>query len=254
VEQGPPKFSKRQFLTGAVAGACLLQSGRWIAGGIASKDEDKPANSFAQSGEDLIGGMIFDYLKLPLKTYLDIGAADPVHINNTYLFYLCGARGVLVEPNPEMTARLRSKRPRDTVLPVGIGATTEKEMDFFRTSEPTWNTFDKEVAESYSRVTNGRVTIQEVVKIPLVNINEVFVEHFEGKAPDFISLDVEGFELPILQSLDFDKYRPKMFCVETLVGGTFKQKLEAVEFLVSKGYEARGATLANSILLDKQLT
>lgn len=119
-----PTMSKRQFLTGAVAGACLLQSGRW-ATARPPADEDKPAVSYAQAGEDLIVGGIFDYLNLPQPTYLDIGAYDPIKINNTYLFYTRGCRGVLVEPNPDLTVRLSTKRPRDTVLPVGIGVTAE---------------------------------------------------------------------------------------------------------------------------------
>lgn len=247
---GPPTFSKRQFLTGAVGGACALQCGHWIVQGAAR--EDTPAASFSQAGEDRIISFLCEYLGSPLRTYIDIGAADPVKINNTFLFYNSGARGVLVEPNPEMTARLRSKRPRDTVLPVGIGASAEREANFYRTTDPTWNTFDKATAEEYERTTQGRIKIVEVVKIPLVNINDVFVEHFAGQAPDFVSLDVEGFEVPILKSLNFEKYRPKMFCVETLVAATVEQKLEAVEFLASKGYAARGATFVNTILVDQQ--
>jgi FkbM family methyltransferase len=246
----PPTFSKRQFLTGAIGGACALQCGQWIAQG-ASRD-DKPEATFSQAGEDRIVWMLAEYLASPVRTYLDIGAADPVRINNTFLFYTAGARGVLVEPNPEMTARLRSKRPRDTVLPVGIGADARNEADFYRTTDPTWNTFDKETAESYETATLGRIKIVEVIKIPLVNINDVVAEHFAGTAPDFISLDVEGFEVPILKSLNFEKYRPRIFCIETLVAGTVEQKLEAVEFLVSKGYVARGASFVNTILVDQQ--
>ncbi|MBA4186501.1 MAG: hypothetical protein C0467_00640 [Planctomycetaceae bacterium] len=250
----PAKFSKRQFLAGAVAGGCILQSGHWAAAALtANKNDDKPAHSYAQAGEDLIVGMMFDYLKLPLRTYIDIGAADPVHINNTYLFYTTGARGVLVEPNPEMTPRLRAKRPRDTVLGVGIGVTNQKEADFYRTNEPSWNTFDKETADAYPQSTGGRIKVQEVIKIPLVNVNDVFTEHFGGVAPDFVSLDVEGFELPILQSLNFEKYRPKTICIETVVAGTNGQKLEAVKFLVEKGYVARGSTFANTIMIDQKI-
>ena len=61
------------------------------------------------------------------------------------------------------------------------------------------------------------------------------------------------FEVPVLKSLNFEKHRPKVICVETLVAATTRQKLEAVELLIDKGYVARGATFANTIMVDKRL-
>ena len=251
-----PALSKREFLAGAVAGACTLQSGRWAAAAMRKPDEnpyDQPeAVSYAQAGEDLIVAFILKYFGIA-PTYIDIGAYDPVRINNTYLFYTRGCRGVLVEPNPDLTARLQGKRPRDTVLAVGIGVTNEKEVDYYRCTEPSWNTFDKATAESYEVETKGRVTIKQVTKVPLVKITDVFAKHFGGAAPDFFSIDVEGFEVPILKTMDFEKQRPKAVCVETLVAGTNRQKMAAVEFLIDKGYAVRGSTFANTILIDKKI-
>ena len=60
----------------------------------------------AQQGEDLVVRSLCEHLELALRTYLDIGANDPVIGSNTYLPYLDGARGVLVEPNPLHCRRL----------------------------------------------------------------------------------------------------------------------------------------------------
>ena len=142
------KLSKRDFLVGVVAGGCALQAGRWGAALATPALPVPPAPpapyraGYAQCGEDILVAVIFDYLKHPKPTYLDIGAYDPVKMNNTFLLYLQGSRGVLVEPNPDLTSLLTGTRPEDTVLAVGIGTSGVREtLDYYRLSEPSWNTF-----------------------------------------------------------------------------------------------------------------
>ena len=85
--------------------------------------QPKGEKSFSQAGEDLIVKFTLQFLGIPSITYLDIGANHPVRLNNTYLFYLRGCKGVLVEPNASLCERLRAVRPRDTTLAAGIGVT-----------------------------------------------------------------------------------------------------------------------------------
>ena len=139
--------------------------------------------SFAQSGEDLIANFIFHYLQIPKITYMDVGAHDPVKINNTYFFYRRGSRGVLVEPNVEMCKLLRAVRPADTTLEAGIGVTAEREADYYVMTESAWNTFSKEEAEHMTRATGGGIKIERVIKMPLLEINDVMKKHFGGAPP-----------------------------------------------------------------------
>ncbi|MBN9523219.1 FkbM family methyltransferase [bacterium] len=248
-------MSKRSFLFGAVAGGCALQAAHWAAPAVLGRLRGTPPHqvTFAQCGEDLIVSYILSELGVDRPTYIDVGAYHPYEINNTYLFYARGCRGILVEPNVDMIPLLRRERPGDTTLNVGIGLTSATEADYYRINEPSWNTFDKDVAEHYVKSSGGEKKIVEVIKVPLVNINEVLARHHGGVCPDFVSLDVEGLELDILKSLDWSRYRPKVVCIETLVTNTRRQKLEAVEFLVGKGYVARGSTFVNTILVDGSL-
>jgi hypothetical protein len=62
-----------------------------------SKFEKK---SFSQSGEDLIIDFIFNALGISRPSYIDIGAHHPYYLNNTAIFYLRGARGINIEPDP----------------------------------------------------------------------------------------------------------------------------------------------------------
>jgi hypothetical protein len=114
------------------------------------------------------------------------------------------------------------------------------------------NTFDKEVAEAYKTKTEGVHFIEKVIKIPLVHINDVMAKHFKGGAPDFLSIDCEGFDLRILRALDFDRYRPSIICAETLVFATHKVEKEIPTLLESKGYVVRGGTFVNTVFVDKR--
>lgn len=209
-------------------------------------------DSFSQAGEDRIVLYIYQALGISKADYLDIGAYDPVHINNTYLLYRLGSRGVLVEPNAAMCKRIREVRPGDTVLEAGIGVTAAREADFYVMSEPSWNTFSKEEAERQVQVSDGRITIVEVIKMPLLDINQVMADHLKG-APAFLSVDTQGLELAILQSIDYDRFRPKVICAETLVTGTHTSSPEIVEFLGTKGYVVRGMSFVNTIFVDSKI-
>jgi hypothetical protein len=99
---------------------------------------------------------------------------------------------------------------------------------------------------------------ERVVKMPLVPINRVLEEHFGGKAPDLLSTDAEGLDLAILKTLDFDRFRPKVICAETIDEDWTRTTVpvmgaEITDYLTEKGYEPRAMTYFNTIYLDKVL-
>jgi FkbM family methyltransferase len=259
-DHSPTTEDRRSFLRRGVSGSFLLGTvgGAAVgAGGMYAYEQARrgPAKlSYAQQGEDLILENIFHLLQIERPSFLDIGAWDPILSNNTYLLYLQGARGVLVEPNPAFTRKLIAARPGDKVLGVGIGLTEEKESDYYLIAGDggdQLNTFSKEQAEAYPTKTDGKYRIQEVIKIPLVNINTVIEENL-GKAPNLVSIDVEGLDVDILKSLDFDRYRPDVFCIETAIYGTPKQETEILQLMESKHYAIRGGSFVNTIFIDRK--
>ncbi len=209
--------------------------------------------SYAQSGEDIIVGYILRLLRVKNITYLDIGAYKPIFLNNTYYFYQKGLRGVLVEPNTALAESLRSVRPEDTTLVAGIGLTAEAEADYYLMSDPAWNTFSKEEAEHMQEATKGDVSIQKVVKMPLLDVNDVIAEYFGGEAPTFVSIDAEGLHEDILKKIDYDRFRPKVICIETLVSGTANTIPAIPAFMKKVGYVICGSTFVNSIFVDAKL-
>jgi FkbM family methyltransferase len=239
---------------GAVTGRTLLAKGAATPSVAPPTELQLPHGaklSFAQFGDDLVANSLFMCTDYKNPTYLDIGAADPDIDNNTYIFYLTGSHGVLVEPNVFQTERLRSMRPRDTVLVAGIGTQDFAEADFYVMSSSGLNTFDKEQAERLARESEHKIV--KVIKMPMLGINRVIAEHFGGKAPDFISIDIEGLDYAVLKTLDFAKYRPKVICAETLITNTHRHNPDITKLMTENGYEVRGMTFANTLYIDKKL-
>ena len=236
------------FMVGAVGGAAIGAMGTYVSLYDARRRVAK--TSFAQQGEDLVVESTCAHLAIPIRTYLDIGAFDPTVGSNTYFFYKKGCRGVLVEPNPALCRTLERHRPRDTVLNVGIGASDAAAADYYLLADANQdldqlNTFSKEEADRVVALGGGR-RIRKIIKMPLVSINKIMEDHFQG-APDFVSTDTEGFDLEILESLDFGRFRPPVFCIE---GGNWGDGIKIVELMRSKGYSVRGSTFVNTIFID----
>lgn len=243
-------MNRRDVLAGAIGGAGLG------VGGTLVWDRFKPACpppraklSYAQQGEDLILKNILDAIGLTRPRYIDIGAYDPIFGNNTYLLYLSGGRGLLVEPNPAYAQRLKSVRPGDTVLTAGIGVTDATEADYYVMAADQLNTFSKEQADELQAKHRGRM-LQRVIKLPLVNVNKALRENFPSGGPDLFSIDVEGLDYDILKTLDFERFRPAVFCVETSELGNGAVNEAVLELMRQKRYTLRGGTFVNSVFLD----
>jgi FkbM family methyltransferase len=242
-------------MTGALAGAPL-------AGlvGFASRAayeqayavfQPKGRLSFSQQGEDIaLFHIMRDLLKVKTPTYVDIGAADPVESNNTFLLYWTGGHGVLVEPNPMYVEKLRLRRPRDVVVASGVGVTDATEADYYVIrGKPTLNTFSPEEAARL-RAGAKEDVVEAVVKMPLISVNRLLATHV-GKAPDLLSIDVEGMDFDVLRTLDFAAYRPGAIIAETIRMGTVDVNAELVDFVVSHGYAVRGGSMINTIFVDR---
>jgi FkbM family methyltransferase len=247
---GHPQFLRRDFLVGSAAGLAVAGTGA-LATRRTDPHEVNP--SYAQCGEEVIVSDLFKFLNISMPTYLDIGAYLPVFGNNTYLFYRRGSRGVLVEPNVDLVPELRSTRPGDVVLNVGVGVTEERSADYYCLSIPQMNTFCKEEAERLARNPEAGLRIRRVAKVPLIPINKLLNEHFPGGGPDFLSIDIESLDLAVLKSIDYQAHRPKVICTETVVPLGIAMEPETTRFLESRGYAVRGMTFPNTIFLDMTL-
>jgi len=212
--------------------------------------------STAQSGEDCILAYLANGLNIPLSQcdYIDLGANHAKDLSNTYFFYCHGAKGVLVEANPQLIPELKFYRNGDLVVNKCIDIVSGEKVNFHILSGDGLSTPDLQTAQEYIGK-NPSLSIVETVEVETISVNDV-MDVYMGKAPVILNIDIEGKDLEILQSVDFEKYRPAIVVCEmiqyqpTLVVENKNQKI--VAFMNSKDYLEYAFTGINSIFLDRR--
>lgn len=212
--------------------------------------------SYSQCGEDLIIDFIFDMLNKRKIKYLDIGAHHPFRFSNTAFFYNKGDTGVNIEPDPGLFENFIKYRKRDTNLNIGI-SDKETTLDFYVLNEKSMNSFSKEGVDKL--IESGKFTLEKVVKIPVKTLYSIVNAYFKSENIDLLSMDVEGLDFDILKSIDYERIRPTVICVETVEfldtdeNKIQKKNNELIEFIVSKEYFVFADTHINTIFVDKRV-
>lgn len=208
-------------------------------------------NTFSQTGEDTIIDYLFRQSGTLKPAYLELGVHHPWNGNNTFKFYLRGAKGVLVEADETLIPFIKKMRPEDKVLNTGVNFTGESEAEFYIFNEKSINTFNRE--EALIREENGN-KIQSITKVPLKSINELIAENFQGY-PDILSIDIEGLDYEVLLQLDEQRFPIPVICAEicTYSLNHIKGKDQRIiDLLSSKGYFLYADTYINGIFVHEQ--
>jgi FkbM family methyltransferase len=203
--------------------------------------------TYAQCGEDRILQFLLGLLGIHQPSYLDIGAHHPTHLSNTYLFYKEGARGVCVEPDPRLCQNIKAGRPHDTCLNIGIAAGTTGNLRFYVFNNPTMNTFSESVKDEQLK---AGLVIRQQLEVEVQSINSVIARHFPS-CPNLISLDTEGMDMAILETFDFNSFRPEAFCIETVTNVEARKMTEIIDFMKSKNYVVYADTFVNTIFVEQ---
>jgi hypothetical protein len=204
---------------------------------------------YSQDGEDIVLNRLFGGRAEGF--YVDIGAHHATRFSNTFSLYRRGWHGINVDATPGSMATFRGLRPRDISLELFISDRIEPLcMHLFR--EAALNTASATLAKSY--VAAGWEKTGEIELLPK-SLAGVMGEHVPASTTvDLLSIDVEGEELGVLRSGDWDAYRPVVVVIEALATSLARLQDEpAVRFLTDRGYEAR-FRLFNSVVLTSGTT
>nr|MBA3499102.1 FkbM family methyltransferase [Deltaproteobacteria bacterium] len=114
---------------------------------------------------------------------------------------------VNIDAAPGSMDAFRRLRPRDINLEIGIARTAET-RDFYIFDEPALNTFDAERARSLSQY-----KIESVRRVRCAPLSQILRDHAIATL-DLLTIDAEGFDFEVLQTLDWDATKPRVVLIE----------------------------------------
>ena len=210
--------------------------------------------SYSQEGEDMILRRIFEE-KLREKRpgfYVDVGAHHPKRFSNTYFFYRLAWSGINIDAMPDSMCEFRRLRPRDINLEAAF-AKEPGELTYYAFDEPALNTLDVRMAQFHKD--QGACRLLEERRIVTKTLGEILRRYLPAaKKVDFMSIDVEGMDLEVLQSNDWTLCRPECIISESL--GSSLEDLDQnliCTFLRGQGYQPFAKTVNSMIYTQVKL-
>ena len=196
---------------------------------------------FGQEAEDAV---LLKTLEAPANRrgfYVDVGAHHPTRLSNTFLFYRRGWRGINIDATRGLSTTFRTSRPHDVFVEavVGDGGTTT----FTDFAGHAFSGVSGETADARAAAYPGDVVGRRAVTTR--RLADLLREHLPpGEPIDFLNVDVEGHELAVLASNDWDAYRPRAILAEVGDSATLREALASpvAEFLDARGYVAYAKT------------
>ena len=202
---------------------------------IKSKKILKKKIFYSNWGIDMMADDIFK--KKDKGIYIDVGCHQPILNNNTYRLYKRGWTGINIDLDFNTIDMFDFFRKRDLNIVAAISNKIEERNLYFFHNRSAINTL--------SEVQGFKA--KEIRKIKTNTLNNIIENSkFKNEKIDYISIDVEGYELNVLKGFNFKKYKPKLVVLEfidTSIKEFYEQKFEKVlsseihKFMTNENYK-----------------
>lgn len=172
-----------------------------------------PAGFHSQKGQDF---RVFELLGgLDKGTFVDVGAFDGVTGSNSLYFEReLGWSGLCIEPNPDAFELLEACR-QSTCVKVAVSGSAGP-VPFVKLSGPSaqLSGIENQLKEEKVAIAVGsKGSVSSLIRVPSARLGDLLAS-FEIARVDFLSVDVEGSELEVLQTVDFSSVEVLVICVE----------------------------------------
>ena len=170
------------------------------------KAKFKPRLAYSHWGIDLIITKLLNSKNKGI--YIDVGCHHPFLNNHSYLLYKSGWEGINIDIDYNSIDMFNFFRKSDVNIQTAV--TDHKgEVDlFFYHNRAAKNTISKEFGSD----------AKEQKKINSDTLNNIIENSkFKNSKIDFVSIDVEGNEINVLNGFNLKKYKPKLILLEFIL-------------------------------------
>ena len=170
------------------------------------KSKFKPRLAYSHWGVDLIITKLLNSKNKGI--YIDVGCHHPFLNNHSYLLYKSGWEGINIDIDYNSIDMFNFFRKSDVNIQTAV--TDHKgEVDlFFYHNRAAKNTISKEFGSD----------AKEQKKINSDTLNNIIENSkFKNSKIDFVSIDVEGNEMNVLNGFNLKKYKPKLILLEFIL-------------------------------------
>lgn len=172
---------------------------------------------YSQNNEEQI---ILEHFGLVGKNFvvLDIGANDGITFSNSKKLIELGWKAHLVEPSPKAFSKLSELHKfNDNVHLYNVGLLHTDSTAYLFESESLINENDVALVSSYSvkETEKWKKSNVKYGKVPTKILSfQSFIEISQETKFDLITIDIEGYEMVVLEQIDLNKYFVKMLILE----------------------------------------
>ena len=172
------------------------------------KSKIKLKKSYSNWGIDMMADFIFR--EKNKGVFIDIGCHHPMINNNTYPLYKRGWNGINIDIDYSAIDSFNFLRSKDTNIEIAVSDTIGNSDLFFYHNRAAKNTLSKEKG----------LDAKQIRSIKTTTLNKIIQESiYKDQKINFLTIDVEGFELNVLRGFDFKKYKPELVVVELIQEG-----------------------------------
>jgi len=165
--------------------------------------------------------------------YVEVGANDPRERSQTWHLEQQGWTGVLIEPQPDLAATLRAER-KGKVFAVACSSPAKAGQELSLHVAGPLSSLDR-------RSMAPGASPEKVIRVPVRTLDSILEEAGSPAAFDFLSIDVEGHEIEVLQGFDLARWRPRLLMIEDHVADLSKHRyLSAAGYRIIRRYENNG--------------
>jgi FkbM family methyltransferase len=162
--------------------------------------------------------------------FVEFGSTDGVNLSNTHMLEKkFGWKGILAEPARCWTGDLKANR--DCAIDLRcVWTRTGERLLFTETAHAELST----IASFAEHDWHSRLDASREYEVETISLSDLLREHEAPRRIDYLSIDTEGSEYPILSHFDYDEFEIGVFTVEH--NYVEPERGQIYSLLTSKGY------------------